>query len=205
MKQWFTLFLLYIHALFWTSCSTFHKAAGDAPSVSGTAPRFMDDVVIDNGSSAVNFTQKKNIYGHKEERRRQQASEDDADAPLTHNGTLADFIQDWYGVPYRLGGTTKSGIDCSAFVQELYSDVYNVHLLRTAFEQFSTCTPIYDPDKLKEGDLVFFKIHSRHISHVGVYLSDGNFVHASSHGVMVSNLNDRYWMRYFAAGGRISS
>jgi lipoprotein Spr len=58
--------------------------------------------------------------------------------------------------------------------------------------------------ELKEGDLVFFKIGSKSISHVGVYIGDNKFAHASSSkGVMISNLNDSYWQRYFYKGGRI--
>lgn len=116
---------------------------------------------------------------------------------------LIDFIQDWYGVPYRLGGTTKRGIDCSAFVQRLYERVYDMDVVRTSREQYSVSKKLKAKD-LVEGDLVFFKIRSRAISHVGVYLGDGKFVHASSSkGVMISDLDHAYWTRYYVGGGRI--
>lgn len=120
--------------------------------------------------------------------------------------SLYSFIDEWYGTPYRLGGTTKRGIDCSAFVRELYGKVYQTSLLRTAYEQFISSIRLFSTSQLKEGDLVFFKIHGSRISHVGVYLSNGDFVHSScSKGVTISNLSDTYWSRYYAGGGRMLS
>lgn len=129
------------------------------------------------------------------------------------NLSLYSFIDDWYGVRYRMGGNDKSGIDCSAFVQRLYESVFCTNLVRTAFEQFNLCQLIWNTDSLKEGDLVFFG-HStgRHgrrrghsvISHVGIYLANNYFVHASTTGgVMISSLKEEYWSRYYAGAGAI--
>ena len=120
------------------------------------------------------------------------------------NIPLYTFIDEWYGVDYRMGGNDKNGIDCSAFVQRLYLEVFGFSMVRTAYEQFNNCTMTWDINKLKEGDLVFFKIHSKHVTHVGVYLMNNYFVHASvSQGVVISNLSDPYWTRYFAGAGQI--
>jgi len=120
------------------------------------------------------------------------------------NFSLYAFIDEWYGVRYHFGGTDKSGIDCSAFVQRLYEQVFKTSLVRTAFEQFNFCRLVWDTTTLKEGDLVFFRIHSSRISHVGIYLMNNFFVHASSsHGVMISSLNDGYWQRYYAGAGEV--
>jgi lipoprotein Spr len=120
------------------------------------------------------------------------------------NYPLYHFIDEWYGVDYRLGGTNMDGIDCSAFVQRLYSEVYGTNVLRTALEQFNNCNFERKVSQLKEGDLVFFHIHSRHITHVGIYLMNNYFVHAScSQGVVISRLDDPYWDRYFAGGGKM--
>ena len=120
------------------------------------------------------------------------------------NDLLYNFIDEWYGTRYRMGGTDKRGIDCSAFVQRLYLRVFNVSLFRTAAEQFSLCTPIYNKQELKEGDLVFFSIHTKRISHVGIYLMNDFFVHsATSKGVMISKLTDDYWRKYFVGAGRV--
>ncbi len=121
------------------------------------------------------------------------------------NLSLYNFVEEWYGTRYRMGGLTKAGIDCSAFVQRLYEQVFGTSVTRTACDQFNSCAErVKDPSELKEGDLVFFKIKSRRISHVGVYLANNYFVHASSsQGVMISNLNEGYWSRFYAGGGKM--
>ena len=120
------------------------------------------------------------------------------------NVALYSFIEDWYGVRYRLGGDSKKGIDCSAFVKRLYENVFWVDLVRTACEQFNMCKYITKMDSVKEGDLVFFKTKGSRISHVGIYLMNDFFVHASSsRGVMISSLNDSYWERRYAGAGAI--
>jgi len=120
------------------------------------------------------------------------------------NVMLYRFIDEWYGVKYRMGGTTKKGVDCSAFVQHLYQYVFGYDILRTACLQFSEAKRI-SKDELKEGDLVFFRVNTSRISHVGVYLRNNFFVHsASSKGVSIANLSNAYWSKYFAGGGRIA-
>jgi lipoprotein Spr len=121
------------------------------------------------------------------------------------NVMLYKFIEEWYGTRYRMGGTSKSGVDCSAFVQHLYQYVFNQPLLRTAGMQFESSTEIIkNMSDLREGDLVFFKINSSRITHVGVYLKNNFFVHsASSKGVSIASLQSDYWQKYFAGGGRV--
>lgn len=121
------------------------------------------------------------------------------------NFPLYNFIEEWYGVRYRMGGNDKSGIDCSAFVQKLYENVFCTNLVRTAFEQFSMCRYVLKQDSLEEGDLVFFKTRGRkRITHVGIYLMNNFFVHASStQGVIISNLNEAYWSRFYVGAGKI--
>lgn len=117
---------------------------------------------------------------------------------------LYRFIDRWWGTNYRIGGCDINGIDCSGFAQKLYSEVYGIDLLRTAMEQFGNCKRIKSAANAVEGDLVFFHIRSRHITHVGVYLANNYFVHAStSNGVMISNLNEDYWHKYYAGCGRV--
>jgi lipoprotein Spr len=120
----------------------------------------------------------------------------------TANLKLYKFIYEWIGTPYRFGGNTKKGIDCSAFAKTIYEKVFNTTILRNSRDIFSMVDPV-SKDELKEGDLVFFKIKSRSISHVGVYLGDNRFAHSSSGGVKISSLNDLYYSRYFYKGGRI--
>ena len=122
-----------------------------------------------------------------------------------HNVPLYAAVDSWLGTRYRLGGMDHSGIDCSAFVQQVFSAAFGMNLLRTAAEQATDINNlIFKKDELKEGDLVFFHIHGSRISHVGIYLMNNFFVHASvSRGVMISNLNEDYWQRYYACAGRV--
>ncbi|HRD42239.1 MAG TPA: NlpC/P60 family protein [Ferruginibacter sp.] len=118
------------------------------------------------------------------------------------NTKLFEFIDEWWGVKYRYGGTGKKGIDCSAFTSLLMLSVFNLQVPRTARQQFNACEKIEEED-LAEGDLVFFNTRGG-VSHVGLYLSDGYFVHSStSQGVTISNLNDPYYSKRFIEGGRI--
>jgi lipoprotein Spr len=119
------------------------------------------------------------------------------------NTTLYQFIESWYGTRYRFGGTTKRGIDCSAFTDKLLSTVYDLVIPRTAREQYKFCEHI-SKDDLLEGDLVFFNTR-KGVSHVGVYLANGHFVHSSrSQGVTISNLEDNNFARRFIGAGRVN-
>lgn len=102
------------------------------------------------------------------------------------------------GVPYVFGGTSTYGFDCSGFVQHVFA-MLGVHLPRTADSQFYAGHSI--GGRIVAGDLVFFQTYAPGPSHVGIYIGDGKFVHASSsHGVMVSHLSDTYWAsRYLGA------
>ena len=116
---------------------------------------------------------------------------------------LHDFIFDWIGKPYRFGGESKKGIDCSAFARELYSRVMGQYLPRNSRQQFKYVKPI-NKEELQTGDLVFFKIKTRDISHVGVYLSDNKFIQSSKSGVNVASLDNSYWKRYYYKAGRLT-
>jgi len=109
-----------------------------------------------------------------------------------------EFSQ-WQGTPYRLGGNSKRGIDCSALVQHIYRDSFNITLPRTTEIQAKQGYLVYR-DQLQIGDLVFFKT-SWTTRHVGIYIGNDDFIHAStSNGVITSSLNNVYWKaRYWQA------
>jgi len=125
--------------------------------------------------------------------------------PLTEydNPALYETIEQWYGVPYRRSGMSMKGTDCSGFVLSVYRDVYNIDLLRSSREMAQHILPV-EKTELQEGDLIFFRIrNSKAINHVGIYLRDGYFVHASlSRGVIIDTLERAYWKRYYYTSGR---
>ncbi|GAB3421833.1 C40 family peptidase [Niabella aquatica] len=118
------------------------------------------------------------------------------------NIKLLETIDEWYGTRYRYGGTTKSGIDCSAFVRAVYKVAFGIDLPRTAREQFRAAAMAVS--NLQIGDLLFFNT-SGGISHVGMYLGNNKFVHAStSRGVIVSDLDENYYAIRYLGARRIS-
>ncbi|MEO6933261.1 MAG: NlpC/P60 family protein [Chitinophagaceae bacterium] len=126
----------------------------------------------------------------------------DVPVELLTDSLLLSFMDEWYGVRYRYGGSTKNGIDCSAFSSEMLNSVFGYQVPRTVREQYQACT-LLTKEELREGDLVFFNTTGG-ISHVGVFLMNNKFVHASSSsGVMISDLNEAYFAKRFLGGGRV--
>lgn len=112
----------------------------------------------------------------------------------------------WLGAPYRYGGNTRRGVDCSGLSCAIYNKVYSVRLERTCASQLAKDCRRVAKGSLRSGDLVFFTTSSsgREAGHVGVYLKDGRFIHAStSKGVIVSGLDENYFKKHWLAGGRV--
>ncbi len=124
--------------------------------------------------------------------------------PLTKlDRSLEQEIEKWLGTPYRYGGTSGTGVDCSGLVGNIYRTVYNKNLPRTSADMYRQSKKV-GRSGLQKGDLVFFKIRNSRVNHVGIYLGNDQFVHASSsRGVMISSLDEAYFQRYFVGGGRI--
>lgn len=114
---------------------------------------------------------------------------------------------DWLGTPHRIGGNTKRGIDCSGFVSMMYQKVYGKNLRRSSADILKYNSRKIGRSDLREGDLVFFytgKGRKKTPNHVGIYLKNGKFVHAStSRGVTVSDLSEPYYLRTWLTGGRV--
>jgi len=119
---------------------------------------------------------------------------------------LMEIIK-YLGTPYKYGGTTKNGIDCSAFTQTVYRDVFNIKLERSARLQYTQGEVISKGDELKYGDLVFFNTRKRvKPGHVGIYIGDNLFAHASStKGVTISEIDYDYYSRTFMGARRFET
>ncbi|WP_276483174.1 C40 family peptidase [Paraflavitalea pollutisoli] len=212
-------------ALAATSCSTQRKSTASTPSAASNkkasgSPRFIDNISIKPADSSRRYG-----FAHANADRY-------APGPSVHtatliensdplqfkysillgtpvedltNGKMISFIEDWYGTRYKYGGSDKNGIDCSSFSQTFISTLYGLSLPRTSAQQFQNSRRL-KKGELQEGDLVFFKTRGRKagVSHVGVYLRNNKFVHAStSGGVMINDLDDTYYAAHYAGAGRI--
>jgi cell wall-associated NlpC family hydrolase len=112
-------------------------------------------------------------------------------------------MDSWLGVPYKYGGNSKSGTDCSGMIQQIYKNVYGIQLHRSAFDMQKD-VDLISLEKAKLGDIVFFKIDQNKVSHVGLYIGDKKFIHAStSKGVIISSLDEDYYKTRFYAMGRV--
>ena len=112
-------------------------------------------------------------------------------------------IHEWLNTKYKYAGFDKHGIDCSGFTCIIYKEVYCKDIIRGSAELFKTVEPVKEKN-LQEGDLVFFKIKRNRISHVGIYIGNNKFAHASvNYGVTVSDLDEEYYRKRFYRGGRV--
>lgn len=115
---------------------------------------------------------------------------------------LYAFYNDWKGVKYKLGGNSKRGIDCSAFIQKAFKEKLNLNLPRTTTLQSKVGKTI-NKSQLNSGDLVFFKT-GRNSRHVGIYMEKGNFMHASTkRGVTISRLDNLYFKKHYWKATRV--
>ena len=127
------------------------------------------------------------------------------DIELTDNHKLYVNAAEWIGTPYRAGGDSRYGTDCSGLVSQLYKKTYRMRLSRSTDGQLKESNKIARRN-LREGDLVFFTSRSsrKKVAHVGIYLKDGKFIHAStSQGVIVSSLKEKYYTQHWLCGGRV--
>ena len=111
----------------------------------------------------------------------------------------------WVGTPYRYGGQSRSGADCSGFVLQVYLNALQIKLPRSSSAQAEYCRNVKRSD-LRPGDLVFFSIGKKKggVNHVGLYVGNNMMLHASgSRGVMVSSLDEPYFRRHYHSAGRV--
>jgi lipoprotein Spr len=207
--------------LFAASCSTLKPdSSGNTASEPGkpkqSSMEFINDVSINPGTTSAN---KKNNNYYKQPARVSSHSStienfsavqfkyailEDAAVEEMRNEKLLDFMEEWYGAKYHFGGNGKDGIDCSAFVSTLMSTVYGLNNLPRMSKDQYNATPRIAKKHLQEGDLVFFHTYGKRktVTHVGVYLRNNKFVHASISGVMISDMSDGYYADHYVGAGR---
>ena len=132
----------------------------------------------------------------------------DRDRAFRHadRSKLLRVVDSYLGVPYKWGGTTRAGMDCSALTRAVYRETFGVELPRTSRQMYELGRPVNQIKKLKAGDLVFFRISDSGpgVSHVGIFVGDGRFAHASSsRGGVIDNLSSSYFESKYAGARRI--
>ncbi len=118
---------------------------------------------------------------------------------------VVEEAHSWLGTKYRYGGNERSGTDCSGMVMRVYKDAANIKLPRNSAKQCEYCISI-KRNELKQADLVFFtsKSSGKRVTHVGIYIGDGKFIHSStSRGVITSSLDEKYYIKHFHSCGRV--
>jgi lipoprotein Spr len=122
------------------------------------------------------------------------------------NKQLIEETYWWIGTPYKYGGDSKRGIDCSGLVKNIFKTVYKTELKRNA-DDIMRETEITDRKSLRDGDLVFFRINEeKKATHVGIFLNDNKFLHSTiQKGVIISDMEEPYYLKNYFRGGRIKS
>ena len=119
---------------------------------------------------------------------------------------LVEEALKWLGTPYRYGGKTRSGTDCSGMTMEVYRSALGIALPRSSRDQQKFCKSI-KKSSLDAGDLIFFSTgrDKSRVSHVGMYIGDDKFIHASgSRGVIVSDIKEKYYTRNYHSSGHVA-
>lgn len=141
-----------------------------------------------------------------EERRSRDETEEQSaekDKGRIDQTKMAGIINSFLGVPYQYGGDTESGMDCSGLVGQVYRRYAGFNLPRSTKKLYQLVKQV-DQDDLAYGDLVFFSDGWFSVSHVGIYIGEGRFVHsAKSSGVIVSSLDENYYSRRYRGARRV--
>lgn len=192
------VYIIFAAALVFSGCETLRNfMAKDLEDEDFIIGKLYEDEYVAETPVAVKPVQKQNGKADKTKTNPLGLTYNAAD-----NTKLYETIGSWIGVPYKYGGTTRDGIDCSAFVGVIYKEVYGLTLRRTA-NDMQQDVRLIERDGLREGDLLFFTNSKGKVSHVGIYLKEGLFAHSStSNGVSISRLTDTYWTKHFYRGGR---
>ena len=181
--------MLILSLIFVISCSNIQTKKSGRRTVS-TQP---DSVLVNKKMNELKITQQKILTS---------GTSEEIDRVILENALLKSF-NSWKGTPYRWGGDSKSGIDCSALTRRIYRDVFGYELPRVSTDQVKVGRKVSIVN-LKPGDILFFRPEGR-TNHTAVYLGNSLFLNASSsQGVILSSLESRYWGKYFQYGVRVA-
>ncbi len=181
--------MLILSLIFVISCSNIQTKKSGRRTVS-TQP---DSVLVNKKMDELKITQQKILTS---------GTSEEIDRVILENALLKSF-NSWKGTPYRWGGDSKSGIDCSALTRRIYRDVFGYELPRVSTDQVKVGRKVSIVN-LKPGDILFFRPEGR-TNHTAVYLGNSLFLNASSsQGVILSSLESRYWGKYFQYGVRVA-
>lgn len=198
---------LIIVALLSTSCGSLTTVRGDQHYYSETIGEKKPTRYKEHSDKNKEKKDKKKNKKNKKDKKRNDNTQPfrlpgDLDANTL---ALLEEAMSWLGTPYVWGGETKKGADCSGFVMMTYKNALGIKLPRTSYDQGKFCEDV-DKKKLEAGDLVFFATSDTdRVSHVGIYVGDGKFIHASSsRGVMISDLGLKYFVDHYHHSGKVT-
>ncbi|MGQ9797773.1 MAG: C40 family peptidase [Ignavibacterium sp.] len=214
MNRYLLFYFLLPLSLFYFGCSsvsnTVRYGKTTEQSKNEIKTETSDTLIIDDNDAITEFLdpddipEKQSSYDISEIMKKLETTNNLSAEQTTAREKLIMEIIKYLDTPYKYGGSKLNGIDCSAFTQSVYQNALNINLNRTARDQFTQGKAI-SKDELQFGDLVFFNTRRRvRPGHVGIYIGDGLFAHASSKGgVMISSLDENYYSKRFMGARRI--
>lgn len=210
-KYFFLLTLLLIHFGCSPSSQTIRYGKENKNLAKQDSTESRDTLVYDDSDEIAEYLEpddmpeEKSSYNISDIMKKLEKTDNLSTEQATAREKLLMEIIKYLDTPYKYGGSTLNGIDCSAFTQSVYQDALNVNLNRTARDQFTQGRVIKNKDELEFGDLVFFNTRRRvRPGHVGIYIGDGLFAHASTKGgVMISSLDEDYYSKRYMGARRV--
>ncbi len=211
LKIFLLLILLLIHFGCSSSTQTIRYGKDSQTTPKQVTTQIGDTLIYDDSDEIAEYLdpddipEDKSTYDISEIMKKLEKTENLSTEQATAREMLLMEIIKYLDTPYKYGGSTLNGIDCSAFTQSVYQDALNVNLNRTARDQFTQGKVISSKEELRFGDLIFFNTRRRvRPGHVGIYIGDGLFAHASTKGgVMISSLDEDYYSKRYMGARRV--
>lgn len=211
LKIFSLLILLLIHFGCSSSTQTIRYGKDSQTTPKQVTTQIGDSLIYDDSDEIAEYLdpddipEEKSIYDISEIMKKLEKTDNLSAEQATAREMLLMEIIKYLDTPYKYGGSTLNGIDCSAFTQSVYQDALKVNLNRTARDQFTQGRIISSKEELRFGDLIFFNTRRRvRPGHVGIYIGDGLFAHASTKGgVMISSLDEDYYSKRYMGARRV--